>query len=219
MRSSPQDDRTARARIRDEALRLFADRGPDAVTVRDVAGAAGVSPALVVRHYRSKDGLRAAVDDHVLDVFEAMLAEVTAPGNTGTIDPSAAPSLAEAVTQHLPPDSAVPGYLGRMLVSGDSAGSALFRRLFTASRAALDGMVAAGLADTGDDPATRAAFLLLNDLALLMLRNHVADVLGTDPLTADGMQRWGAEVLSVYQHGLGGGKTRPPLPDHQEESR
>lgn len=62
------DDRTARARIRDEALRLFGNHGPDAVTLRDIAAAAGVSPALVVRHYGSKDGLREAVDDHVVRV-------------------------------------------------------------------------------------------------------------------------------------------------------
>ncbi|HEX8936538.1 MAG TPA: helix-turn-helix domain-containing protein [Pseudonocardiaceae bacterium] len=49
------DDRTARARVRDETLRLFGERGPDAVTVRDIAAAAGVSPALVVRHYGSKE--------------------------------------------------------------------------------------------------------------------------------------------------------------------
>ena len=41
---SAADDRTARAAIRDEALRLFAAQGPDAVTVRQVAAAAGVSP-------------------------------------------------------------------------------------------------------------------------------------------------------------------------------
>jgi hypothetical protein len=35
-----------------------------------------VSPALVVRHHESKDGLREAVDGYVSAVFAAMLAEV-----------------------------------------------------------------------------------------------------------------------------------------------
>ena len=63
---SVPDDRTARAVIRDEALRLFAGRGPDAVTVRQIAAAAGVSPGLVIHHFGSKDGLREAVDQYVL---------------------------------------------------------------------------------------------------------------------------------------------------------
>ena len=72
MRSAP-DDRTAWAVIRDEALRLFAERGPDAASVRQIAAAAGVSPGLVSHHFGSKDGLRDAVDAHVLAMFEAML--------------------------------------------------------------------------------------------------------------------------------------------------
>jgi hypothetical protein len=40
----------------DEALRLFGNHGPDAVTLRDIAAAAGVSPALVVRHYGPRMG-------------------------------------------------------------------------------------------------------------------------------------------------------------------
>lgn len=72
------DDRTARARIRDEALQLFAEFGPHAVTVRGIAERAGVSPSLVIHHYGSKDGLRAAVDGHVIQVFEAILAQVPA---------------------------------------------------------------------------------------------------------------------------------------------
>jgi AcrR family transcriptional regulator len=198
MRSAP-DDRTARAAIRDEALRLFAERGPEAVSVRQIAAAAEVSPGLVIHHFGSKDGLREAVDAHVLAMFGAMLEELT----TGDLyDPGTAGSLAEAVVRYLPPDSPVPGYLRRLLLAGGEPGRELFRRLYEAGRAGLDAMAGAGLADRGADPAVRAAILMSNDLAVLLLREPLADVLGEDPLSAAGMARWGREMLAIYAAGL-----------------
>jgi len=201
--SSPTDDRTARARIRDEALRLFGTHGPAAVTVRDIATAAEVSPALVVRHYESKDGLHAAVDEHVADTFAVILAELSASGDPDSPEQQAA-TLAGQVMAHLPADSAIPAYLGRMLLAGETAGTDLFGRLYTVSREALADLAAAGAAVTGDDPEVRAAFLLVNDLALLTLRPRIREVLGFDPLSAGGMRRWGNEVLAIYRTGLGG---------------
>jgi len=197
------DDRTARARIRDEALRLFGNHGPDAVTLRDIAAAAGVSPALVIRHYGSKEGLRDTVDDHVARVFEVMLTKISDPSDTGgPFELGALPTLAEVVAEFLPADSAIPAYLGRMLLAGGPVGSALFRKLHALSRQALAGLSEAGLAAGGADPEVRAAFLLVSDLAVVILRAHLADVLGIDPLSAAGMRRWGAEVLSIYRDGL-----------------
>lgn len=60
------EDLTARARIRDAAIQLFAERGIEDVTIRDIASAAGVSSGLVRHHFGSKDDLRAACDSHVL---------------------------------------------------------------------------------------------------------------------------------------------------------
>ncbi|MGH3502134.1 MAG: TetR/AcrR family transcriptional regulator [Nocardioidaceae bacterium] len=208
MNSLP-DDRTAKARIRDEALRLFGERGPDAVTVREVAAAAGVSPALVIRHYGSKDGLRDEVDEHVARVFEATLADATAPTSDHPFDPEAVPSLVEAVAGNLPAGSAIPGYLGRLLLAGGPAASALFGKLHALSRDVLAIMARAGMANAGADPEVRAAFLLVNDLAVLILRDRLREVLGVDPLSADGMHRWGAEVFAVYRDGLGDSAARP----------
>jgi TetR/AcrR family transcriptional regulator, regulator of cefoperazone and chloramphenicol sensitivity len=199
---SMPDDRTARAVIRDEALRLFAARGPDAVTVRQIAGAAGVSPGLVLHHFGSKAGLREAVDQHVLGLFDLMLGELTGAAAPDLYDPAASGSLAEAITGHLPADSPVPAYLRRLLLAGDEAGRVLFRRLFTLSTGTLDALVTAGLAVSGADPAVRAAFLLSNDLAVLLLREQLTEALGTDPLSGEGMARWGREVLVIYGAGL-----------------
>ncbi|PSR58653.1 TetR family transcriptional regulator [Nocardia sp. MDA0666] len=202
-------DRTARARIRDHALRLFAERGPDAVTVRDIAGAAAVSPALVMRHYRSKDGLREVVDEYVASVFGSLLEQVTRADEAGVFDAGRSRSLAELVVEQLPADSAVPLYLGRMLLVGGEAGAALFAQLYALSRETLDGMARADAVDVGPDPAVRAAILLVNDLAVLMLRPRLNEVLGFELLSASGMQRWGAEVLAIYQHGIAKDKSAP----------
>lgn len=200
--SSPVDDRTARARIRDEALRLFADRGPDSVTMRDIATAAGVSPALLVRHYGSKDGLVEAVDSHVVAALETLLTNITdTTGMTG-LSESALPSLLDGLAAQLPPDSPIPSYLARSLITGRQLGSVLFRRLYEISKDALDAMAAAGVASAGGDPAVRAAFLLVNDLAMLTLRDRLTEVLGVDPLSAEGAKRWSTQVFAIYRDGL-----------------
>ena len=61
------EDLTARARIRDAAIRLFAERGAAGTTVRDIADAAGVSPGLLRHHFGSKEALREICDVYMLD--------------------------------------------------------------------------------------------------------------------------------------------------------
>ncbi|MBG0815751.1 TetR/AcrR family transcriptional regulator [Planomonospora sp. ID82291] len=203
---SARDDRTARAVIRDRALELFAARGSASVTVRQIAAAAEVSPGLVIHHFGSKDGLRAAVDDHVASVFDVLFAEAAGGG----LDVSDGVSMAETLLAELPPDSPVPAYLRRLLLSGDPAGTAVFRRWFAAGRAMTETLTARGVLSPGRDPEVRTAFLMANDLVLLLLRDQLADVLGVDPLAPEGAGRWAEEVLSVYRDGLFGREGERP---------
>jgi AcrR family transcriptional regulator len=55
-------DLTARARIREAALRHFAEEGYQGATIRAIAGTAGVSPGLLRHHFGSKEELRAACE-------------------------------------------------------------------------------------------------------------------------------------------------------------
>ncbi|GAA2854605.1 TetR family transcriptional regulator [Streptosporangium fragile] len=168
------------------------------MTVRQIAGAAGVSPALVIHHFGSKEGLRAVVDEHVASVFDGLL-QRAARGELVTSDGA---SFAEALLRELPPDSPVPAYLRRLLLAGDSAGTEVFRRWFAVSRATVEELVAAGVMAQGRDPVVRAAFVMVNDLMLLLVRDQLADVLGVDPLGPEGATRWAEEVLAVYRDGL-----------------
>ena len=199
------DDLTARAMIRNAALRLFAERGPGSVTVREIAAEAGVSAGLVLHHFGSKEGLRAAVDDHAARAFDAILEGLggaEAPDLAAALTGTAPGSIAEAFARGFPPGSPLPDYLRRLLLTDDAAGAALFGRWYAATRALLDSLVAQGVARPGDDGAVRAAFLLVNDLALVLLRNQVAVVIGADPLSPEGINRWAREATAVYTEGV-----------------
>jgi AcrR family transcriptional regulator len=52
-----RDGAKTRARIEAEALRLFAGKGIDATSVRDIAAAAGVAEGALYRHFPSKEAL------------------------------------------------------------------------------------------------------------------------------------------------------------------
>lgn len=200
--------------LRDTALRLFAERGVDAVSVRDVASAAGVSPGLVVHHFGTKDALRQAVDEHVTGLLETMLEAAGSEldlGSSGELGPEAvagvAAGFAGLFAQYLPPDSPVPAYVRRLLMSGE-AGRALFRRFFDMTAAMIRAWTAAGLLRAPSDPEATAAFLLTNDLAVFLLRDQVAEVLGADPM-GDGVMRWSRVVIETYTAGILAAPDRP----------
>jgi TetR/AcrR family transcriptional regulator, regulator of cefoperazone and chloramphenicol sensitivity len=198
-RRAGHGDLTARAVIRDQALRLFARHGPDAVSLRQVASAAGVSPALVAHHFGNRAGLREAVDAHVAGVLDELFDVI---GDADWASAGLGASFAQALLARLPAGSPVPGYLRRLLLSGDPAGRELFGRWYALTRQVLARLVAAGVARPAVDEPVRAAFLLVNDLAVLLMREQVAEVLGVDPLGAEGMERWTEVLLDVYRTGV-----------------
>src|SRR5690606_535311 len=67
-------------RILTAAIDLVGRRGLKATSVRSIAEQASVSPALVMHHYGSKEGLRAACDARVLETIVTMKHKVMQTG-------------------------------------------------------------------------------------------------------------------------------------------
>ncbi|QVQ51252.1 helix-turn-helix transcriptional regulator [Spiractinospora alimapuensis] len=126
-------DLTARARLRLAALRLFAERGFAGTTTRAIATEAGVSHALLRHHFGSKEGLRRAVDDDVLDAFDTVVSRFDAP-NT---EDDALAVFAQASAQLFGADELRRNYLRRSLIEGSPASGELFLRLLEGTRRSL----------------------------------------------------------------------------------
>ena len=79
-RLSAQDRRTA---ILDAALEVFGGHGYHAASIDEIAGAAGISKALIYEHFPSKKDLHVSLlERHAEDIFErlARSADTTEPG-------------------------------------------------------------------------------------------------------------------------------------------
>src|SRR5271168_3226863 len=76
-------DLTATARIRDAAIEQFGQRG-FGVGLRAIAEAAGVSAALVIHHFGSKEGLRKACDDFVAEEIRSTKSEAIQSNDAAT---------------------------------------------------------------------------------------------------------------------------------------
>ncbi|WP_080046818.1 TetR/AcrR family transcriptional regulator [[Actinomadura] parvosata] len=157
---SAEDDLTARARIRNAALELFGAEGVGRVSLRAVAQRAGVSHALVLHHFGTKEGLRQACDDYVISlVRDAPDADL---GDTAGLA-----AMLEAGT-------AVRRYLGRAFLDGSPQAAALFDELVAATGRWLEQGVREGWVQPSDDPPARAAMYVTYLLAPLAFGEHLA---------------------------------------------
>jgi TetR/AcrR family transcriptional regulator, regulator of cefoperazone and chloramphenicol sensitivity len=191
IRSAATADLTARAAIREAALELFAREGYAATSVRDVAAAAGVSPALLFHHYGSKQGLREAVDDWLM----ASVAEAVA-GAAGLTERFR--RFAEVGQLH----PAVSDYVARILSEGGDAATALFDRMVATTLAELSDLEGRGLVRPTEDATARALLLLFVELGPMLLRPQVERHMGDSLFTDASIERWVAACTRLLQEGI-----------------
>ncbi|HEU4490535.1 MAG TPA: TetR family transcriptional regulator [Jiangellales bacterium] len=187
------DDLTARSRIRDAAIARFGTQGSRATTVREVATDAGVSPALVLHHFGSKEGLREACGQYVIDLMR----EKTSAAEVG--DPAASMSAVESLMGE---GMAVVRFLGRLVVEGGPHAELVTDELIRLTAEFLDHFEADGVVRPTVDPGMRAALLVSVRMGALLMPDHIARATGSDPLTPEGIVRVSRVLLELFTHGL-----------------
>lgn len=192
--SSASTDLTARARIRNEALVEFGEHGFTRTTLRSIAARAGVSPALVVHHFGSKEGLRAACDEYLLAHIRTAKAAVLAQGHS--------PSPVAYLAQH-PEFSVMYPYLRRLLLDGGSTATAFFDDFVGDVTDYLDIGEKSGAIRPYPDREARAVIMTALSLGLMVFDDRIAARLGGENLLDPPvLERYTAFVMDLYAKGL-----------------
>jgi TetR/AcrR family transcriptional regulator, regulator of cefoperazone and chloramphenicol sensitivity len=189
----PNSDLTSRARIRDAAMRLFADQGERATTIRAVAEQAGVAPGLVSHHFGNKQGLRDACDGYVLDYLRQIIKQGV--DEHGVADPAYLDSVYQGAADVL-------RYVARALVDGSSGAAALFDNFVALTEEYLASHPPSG--ETQSDPRTQAAVIVAMRLGVWVLHPHLLRAMGAETLTPQLMSRLSAAVLDVMSQNFAG---------------
>ncbi|MEB3068786.1 TetR/AcrR family transcriptional regulator [[Mycobacterium] vasticus] len=157
-------DLTATARIRDAAIEQFGKHGLG-VGLRAIAEAAGVSAALVIHHFGSKDGLRKACDDYVAETIKI--------GKTEAMR-SADPATWFAQLAEIETYAPLMTYLVRSMQDGGDLARTMWRQMIANAEEYLDEGVRAGTLRPSRNPQARARYLAMTGggAFLLYLQMH-----------------------------------------------
>ena len=197
MQAAGDQDLSSVDRIREAAIGLFGTHGFRATTLKSIAAEAGVSQALVVHYFGSKQGLRTACDQHVASLVRSRKEEMV-DGPEG-FDPFPAMRRLQEAPHLL-------RYLTRALTEGGEGTAELVDDMLEDAVEYLTLGERSGLILPSEDPRDRAALLLICSLGALTLHEHVARLLGVDFLSGSTspaeLRRYLRPAIELYSQGL-----------------
>lgn len=159
------EDLTAKARIRNAALDLYAQHGESRVSLRAVAAEAGVAVGLVQHHFKTKANLREAVDQLVVDYFAHAIAEVPVEGTISQITAARDESVRRMLEENPP----VVNYVRRALLEQSDDHPHLLDVLIDLTRREVATLRKSGRASTAKLESTQIINVLARQMGALLL--------------------------------------------------
>lgn len=182
------EDLTARARIRDAALAQFSEHGIRGATIKGIAEQAGVSPGLVQHHFGTKDNLRQACDDAVVEVFRRHTVQGAASGDISK------PDFMAGLYEASPP---LIRYLARAAVEGGPAAAAVLDEIAAGAEEFLTRTWPERFPSGSQHAGDAAAVMCAMHTGVIMLHDHLARQMGSDLVGAEAT-RIGLAMFDVY---------------------
>ena len=191
-------DLKAKTRIRDATLALVAERGTARTTVRAIAERAGVSPALVLHHFNSKQGVLDEVSSWVLETLKAATREPSVVATAADAHEKRQVALDRLLDQ-LPQ---LGGYLRQMLPEASPDGLRWFREATRITEEDLTRRERVGMARRSSDIQAESAMLVILSTAPILLRPFIEAALDIDLSSEEGRRRWRTALSELLTSAL-----------------
>lgn len=200
--TAAQPDRSnGKERILDEAMRLFAERGFDSVTVRDIASEAEVSVGLINHHFGSKEGLREAVDRKFIEQFEEVLqAPPDVPARRRLDDIYS--WVDDWIARHQDNWPVTAKYFRRALLEESEWGASIFEQFFKIARASVDRMDASGAVRKDVDRLWLPFLMVYLEIGTVLLDPYISKILGKSGFEPELWKRRHRAYMSLIHRGI-----------------
>ena len=176
-----------------KGVELFSEKGFNSVSIREITRAAGVSPGLLIHHFKSKEAfIKACIDE----VFGEVLSFKTEPNpldmNTQLNKWKSNPEFYKTPLK----------FFKAVMSSNSEYSKQLFELILDGSRKVLEDGVKNGLVKKPSDLEMTNLVLAVNSLGTILLSDYIRDQLGgefTDPEYAQGFMK---ANLEIYTNGV-----------------
>ena len=182
-------------RLVEVAIEVLAREGFSGTSLRMIAIEAGVSPALLVHHFGSRQALIEEAINKALGEWMKSKDELTEAAQL---------SLSDAIAQW--PQAAEDGklkleFFRQVMIAGGKPAEHLFAQMVSEAKLRLEKFAASGLMRSLSDPDTAAVLLAAYGLAPLMLAGPIKKLLGaefTDPKISETLANSSVELFGLF---------------------
>ncbi|MBW7945937.1 MAG: TetR/AcrR family transcriptional regulator [Sphingomonadaceae bacterium] len=192
-----QVEAPGRRQLLKAGMKLFAERGFAAVGLREIAAEAGVSLGLVRTHFGSKDGLREAIDTHVLEEIRALYAAV--------VEHSSAEVLEQAVEDALdwiPRDRDALMYARMSLMERTPGSQALFDEMLAVMRQFVDNNARLGFLQADVDREWAAIYMVFDFIGPAVIEPFAQQAFGKSMYAKTMISQRNAFMIRLFTRGF-----------------
>ncbi|MGK0266293.1 MAG: AcrR family transcriptional regulator [Maricaulis sp.] len=187
--------------ILEVAIRLSAERGPEQVTIKEIAAAAGVATSLVHHHFGKRADLHKTCCEHVLSVIQALIGSLE-NNLPKEVSPSDLDYLGDALISGLRERVCYLRFLAMLFFSRDAQAKKVFQAYFNILHQVTTRYEQAGMLRDDLDPIWVTTQLIYSQLGTVFLQSPLAEVLHQDPYSLENSVERAATFIRIAKYGM-----------------